>query len=172
MQGLQNTLVLIASRPSTNFDLQISKDLINRKTSHVGIKRRTLPTMKKQGKLHVILPSILATSNAFVPPTMQHPSTYYVTMLVVILTPCLEDHPPYWLLLHKNVVTLYMKTLLLSEICRGGGLSHTCFLGQTIIKSCRSTVLRPSIYIQKNTYKPILKPYKLFNWKTILHIYM
>jgi hypothetical protein len=94
MQGLQNTLVVIASHPSTNFDLNNSKDLINRKTSHVGIKRRTLPSMKKQRKLHVILPSILVTSNAFVPPTMQHPSTYYVAMLVVILTLCFEDHPP------------------------------------------------------------------------------
>jgi hypothetical protein len=63
--------------------------------------------MKKQGKLHVTLPFVFATFNPFVPPTMQHPSTYSVVMPIIILTPCLEDHPPYWLLLHENVVIFY-----------------------------------------------------------------
>jgi hypothetical protein len=38
--------------------------------------------MKKEGKLHVTLPSIPATSNAFAPLTMQYPSTYYASCLL------------------------------------------------------------------------------------------
>jgi hypothetical protein len=52
------------------------------------------------------LPSILAAFDGFVPPTMQHPSTYSFIVLVVIPTPCLEDHPSSWLILHENVVIL------------------------------------------------------------------
>jgi hypothetical protein len=38
--------------------------------------------MKKEGKLHVTLPSISATSNAFALLTMQYPSTYSASCLL------------------------------------------------------------------------------------------
>jgi hypothetical protein len=106
MQGLQNTLVFTSYHLCTNFDLKFSKNLISMRTFHIESKRRTLLAMKKQGKLHVTLPSIFATLNAFTLLTMQYPSTYYVVMLVAILTPCLEDHPPCWLLFHVNTMIL------------------------------------------------------------------
>jgi hypothetical protein len=63
--------------------------------------------MKKQEKLHVTLPSIPIAFDAFAPPTMQDLSTYFIVVPIAISTPCLEDHPPFWLFLHENVVILY-----------------------------------------------------------------
>jgi len=62
--------------------------------------------MKKQEKLHVTLPSTHVAFDAFTPPTMQDLSTYFIVVPIAILTPCLEDHPPFWLFLHENVVIL------------------------------------------------------------------
>ncbi len=63
--------------------------------------------MKKQEKLHVTLPSIPIAFYAFATPTMQDLSTYFIVVPIAISTPCLEDHPPFWLFLHENVVILF-----------------------------------------------------------------
>jgi hypothetical protein len=81
--------------------------------------------MKKQGKFHVTLPSIPTTSNAFVLLTMQYPSTYSEVMLVAILIPCVEDHPPCWLLLHDNIVILcWLYVLQLQVVANPHSFPH------------------------------------------------
>jgi hypothetical protein len=81
--------------------------------------------MTKERKLHVTLPSIPVTSNAFTPLTIQYPSTYYVVTLVAILTPCLEDHLPCWLLFHDNTLILcWLYVLQLQAIANPHSFPH------------------------------------------------